>query len=323
MNAYFDLANLRSFAKAGGHQNFQICCNMLRHNFNIHFNFRKEDLDKEKKQSKMAIQTLLKEMTRNRGENDSISWGEVFPARPLSADIYSTMTKEQLTSIYFLDDNNIDEMVNQGCLLFASEGNELKVLSSLLFEGRDIPTKKYPVRDMRNWQVIKDNACPCTDIIIIDPYFFAQNEIFYEFNSYRIIELLSQYNTREIDVVIFTLKDNVIFKRIESQLKEIESLRNKLKLTFVVLPESGEWKEHDRTIITNYKMFDSDPSFTYFEGDGKNVSHGRWLNVNSLGDRDIRKMSLQCICDLQKMIDERKTGVNTIIGDKKSKLLKF
>lgn len=70
-------------------------------------------------------------------------------------------------------------------------------------------------------------------------------------------------------------------------------------------------------------MFDSDPSFTYFEGDGNNVSHGRWLNVNSLGDRDIRKMSLQCICDLQKMIDERKTGVNTIIGDKKSKLLKF
>ena len=130
---------------------------------------------------------------------------------------------------------------------------------------------------------------------------------------------MSKNNNYEFDIVIFTLKDNP-FSTIERQLKE--RIGEKLKLTFVIIPE-GKLKEHDRTIITNYKMFDSGDSFTYFDDRGNNLSHGRWLHVNSHGNREIRELSLQYIRDLQLLIDERKGGLNSIIGDKKSNFLKF
>lgn len=320
MNAYFDLPNLRSYAKSGGHQDFQTCTAMLRHNFNIHFCFDKKELSKEKKQSLQGIMNLMKLLTRNRGDNDAIVWNEAFPPRPLSLDLYSKMSDEQLTSVYFLNDSAIQDMSQHGCLLFASEGNEVKALTELLIEGRDIPTKKYAVRKMTNWQVIKENASPCTDIIIIDQYLFAQSDYLFEYNAFKIIEHLTDVNNLKVNVVIFTSKEalfNIIFRQLKDRIGE------KLNLTFVILPESGKWKEHDRTIITNYKMFDSDPSFTYFGDNGENICHGRWLNVNSHGDREIRGLSLQYIKDLQELINDRKNGINSIIGDKKSLFLKF
>ena len=319
MNVYFDLPNLRSYAKAGGNPHFMPCTDMMRQNFNIHFNFDKSALSKEKKQSQQSIMTVLKQLTRNRGNSESLIWNESFPSRPLDANLYSSMTNEQLTSLYFLDDENIEEMVQHGCLLFASEGNEIKALESLLIEGRVLPTKTYNIRKMSNWKIIEDNTSPCTDIIIIDPYLFAQSDILYEFNSYQIIEHLSKVNNYEVNVVIFTSKGNP-FSTIDRQIKE--KIGHKLSLTFVIIPE-GKFKEHDRTIITNYKMFDSGDSFTYFNDKGENLSHGKWLHVNSCGDKDIRELSLQYIKELQLLIDERKSGLNSIIGDKKSNLLNF
>lgn len=49
MNAYFDISNLRSLAKSGGHQDFKSCTDMLRQNYNLCFNFSKDLLAKEKK----------------------------------------------------------------------------------------------------------------------------------------------------------------------------------------------------------------------------------------------------------------------------------
>lgn len=319
MNAYFDISNLRSLAKSGGHQDFKSCTDMLRHNYNLCFNFSKDLLAKEKKQAQQSIMNLLKLLTRNRGNSESIIWNHSFPPRPLTAELYSSLTNEQLTSLYFLEDGNINAMKQHGCLIFAIEGDEIKALSNLSIEGEYLPTKKYHIRKMCNWKVIEDNVCPCTDIIIIDPYIFSQSDILYEYNSYKIIEHLSKNNNYEVDVVIFTLKDNP-FSTIERQLKE--RIGEKLKLTFVIIPE-GKLKEHDRTIITNYKMFDSGDSFTYFDDRGNNLSHGRWLHVNSHGNREIRELSLQYLRDLQLLIDDRKGGLNSIIGDKKSNFLKF
>lgn len=323
MNVYFDIPNLRSYAKSGGHPCFMPCTDMIRKGFNIHFCFDKSLLAKEKKQSQQSIMTVLKLLTRNRGNSEFLTWNEVFPPRPLDAELYSTMTNEQLTSLYFLDDDNIKTMEQHGCLLFASEGNEIKALSRLLIEQQDLPTKKYAIRNMSNWNVIEDNTTPCTDIIIVDPYLFAQSDILYEYNSYKLIEHLSKINTLEVNVVIFTsiTKDSTFSTTtIDRQLKS--KMGKKLNLTFVYIPE-GKLKEHDRTIITNYKMFDSGPSFTYFNDKGENQSHGRWLNVNSLGDKEIRILTLQYIKDLQSLIDDRKSGLNSIVGDKKSTFLSF
>lgn len=319
MNVYFDIGNFRSLAKACSHQDFMSCVNMLGKNFNIHFNFSKELLDKEKKQSLLYIRTLLKHLTHNRGNSEPFIWNDSFPPRPLSKDIYDCMTNKQLTSLYLINDENVEMMTKQGCLLFASEGNEIKAIQNLFIEGDCVPTKQYPIRKMNNWETIEKNASPCTDIIIVDRYIFSQEELFYEFNSFKIIEHLARFNNYKINVVIFTSKDNQ-FSSISRKLRE--KLGEKLYLTFVVIPE-GQGKEHDRTIITNYKMFVSGDSFTYFDNKGKNLSRGRWLYVNSHGDFENREDTLQYLKDLQLLVDERKSGICSIIGDKKSCLLKF
>lgn len=185
MYAYIDLANLRSYAKSGGNPDFPACTDMLRQNFNIRFTFDKSQILKEKKQAQMSIMTLIKQLSRNRGNSDSIEWNFNYPPRPLTEKIFETDDINQLTSIYLLDDENIKEMVKHGCLLFSEEGNEMKILGNLLIEGKPT-TKAYALRDMRDWSLIENNASPCTDIVVIDPYFFAQSDLLYEYNSYKI-----------------------------------------------------------------------------------------------------------------------------------------
>lgn len=319
MNAYFDLPNLRSYAKAAGHQNFKSCTNMLRQNFNIHFTFDKKTLEKEKKQLKQGIMNLLKMMTSNRGNSESFVWNDKSLPRLIGGDVYSKLTKEQLTSLYFLDDPSVNEMADQGCLLFASEGNEIKVLSNLLIENNLQPTKKYDIRKMHDWNVLEINASPCTDIIIVDQYFFSQSDVYFDYNAFKIIETLSKINSHHVNVVIFTTAKDNPFKTIGDKLKN--RIGEKLSLTFVTI--DGKTKEHDRTIITNYKIFESGDSFTYFNDKGENISRGKWLHVNSHGDREIRQQTLDYIEELQHLVNIKKSGLNSIIGDKKSNFLKF
>lgn len=83
--------------------------------------------------------------------------------------------------------------------------------------------------------------------------------------------------------------------------------------------------KHDRTILTNYKMYTSGDSFKYFR-DGKNVAlctHGDWLYINSLHKKGNLQNAKDYIHDLQDIIDSLKNRLDTIMGDKKSHFLKF
>lgn len=337
MNVYIDLPNLRSYAKQGGHQSFRACTDMLRQNFNLCFTFKKECIQREKKQSLASIMNLMKMLTANRGNSESFQWDTLYPERPLKEDVYNSMSKEQLMSVYLLDDPNIKAMVSQGCLLFAAEGEEIKTLSHLLIEDRAIPSKPFPVREMTDWSVIAKNASPCSDIIIVDPYLFAQSEFLYEKNAFKIIEHLAQFNLQQpLNIVIFTFNEypdmiegkkvrrpvlfSSISRSIKTKLKEISDVEH--NVTFVVMPET-KGKEHDRYIITNYKMFNPGNSFTFFNDKGKNISTGRFFNVYTHGDKDVRELSLTTISDLQHLINEVSGGLNTIIGDKISRFLTF
>ena len=331
MNVYIDLPNLRSYAKQGGHQSFRACTDMLRQNFNLCFTFKKEIIQREKKNSLASIMNLMRQLTSNRGNSDVFKWDTMFPERPLKEDGYDTMSKDQLMSIYLLDDPNIDTVAKHGCLLFGAEGSEMKVLENLLIDGQLRATKKYNQRSMTDWSTIANNASPCTDIIIVDPYLFAQSDLLYEYNSYKVIENLARWNSGyPLDIVIFTFSQHkdgtswvsVPFPTIERQLKARlkEQTGTDHNITFVILPEG---KEHDRYIITNYKMFDSGDSFKYFNDKGENISNGRWFHVNTHGDKENREQTLAAIADLQAIIEEVKSGLNSIRGDKKSRFLTF
>ena len=184
---------------------------------------------------------------------------------------------------------------------------------------------------MTDWSLVKTNASPCTDIVIIDQYFFAQSDLLYMYNSYNILENLAQWNKgHALNIVIFTFAHfkekeavcDVPFTTIERQIKNRISAISGIEpnLTFVKLPTS---KEHDRTIITNYKMFVSGDSFTYFKDHGENKSKGRWFYVHTHGDKETREQAIAYLQDLQSLVNDLKNGLTSIIGDRKSNFLKF
>lgn len=331
MDVYIDLDNLYSYACKGGSEHFLTCNELLRKNFNIHFTFSKEALGQSKKKVRDAIMTLLKSLTRNRGTRTT-DWESLFPARPFSDSFYETLTQEQLMSMYWLSDDQAQSMEHQGCLLISSVGNELNTLLQLFIDHESLPTKQYPTRQMKDWSVLRNNSLPCTDIIVIDPFFFAQSDMLYERNSYKVLEELACHvKNKAIKIVIFTNGQNraetggyidVPIPLIQRQIKERikEKCGAEPFVTIVKLPMK---EEHDRTIITNYKMFVSGDSFKYFDQDGNNTTHGRWLSVSSHAHDIALQLSMDVLKDLQSLADRQKSGLMNIIGDKKSNFIDF
>lgn len=331
MDVYIDLDNLYSYACKGGSEHFLACNELLRKNFNIHFTFPKEALEQSKKKVRDSIMTLLKSLTRNRGTRTT-DWGSLFPSRPLSDTFYESLTQEQLMSMYWLSDDQAKAMERQGCLLISSVGNELNTLLQLFIDDESQPSKPYSIRQMTDWSVIGNNSLPCTDIIVIDPFFFAQSDMLYERNSYKVLEELACHvNNRPIKIVIFTNGQNraesggyvdIPIPLIQRQIKE--RIKDKCGVEpFVTIVKLPTREEHDRTIITNYKTFISGDSFKYFDNAGNNTSRGRWLHVNSLAHDSILQQTNDYLKDLQTLTDSLRTGLMNIIGDKKSNFINF
>ena len=186
---------------------------------------------------------------------------------------------------------------------------------------------------MADWSAFGNNSSPCTDIILVDQYVFSQSEVEYEVNSYALLEQLCKWTKgTAINIVIFTLRGykdadtyttipfNIIMRNLKRRLGDLVGVEP--NITFVIMP--GKVK-HDRTILTNYKMYTSGDSFKYFK-DGVNVSlctHGDWMYINSLHDNDNFQNAKDYVHDLQDVIDGVKDGLMSILGDKKSFFLKF
>lgn len=332
MDAYIDYPNFCSYLCSMSHQDFAKCNEVLLNSFNLYFTFDKTMLVNAKKEIKRNFELWSRMATRNRNGKQN-KWQFMFPLRPVSLDAQESFTKEQLSSVYMLDGKNVKEWAETGCLLVAEKGKELDTITKLQISNAFIPTKQFRIRSMSDWTIFGNNSTPCTDIIIVDQYLFSQSELDYEVNSYSLLEQLCKWtNNTSVNIVIFTLKDykdgdnrfDVPFVTIERKLKDklSQQIGVEPNVTFVVLP--GQ-EQHDRTILTNYKMYTSGDSFKYFK-DGTNVSlctHGEWLYISSLHDDDVFLNAHDFIHDLQEIIDKVKGGLMSIRGDRKSLFLKF
>lgn len=311
---------------------FVKCNEVLLSAFNLCFTFDKSDIQKAKKEVRHNFDLWLKTATKNRNgkKND---WNIEFPQRPVHKSFHASFSTDMLSSIYMLDGEDVKEWAETGCLLVAEKGKELETIKKLQICNTFIPTKQFRIRDMSDWTILGENSTPCTDIIIVDQYLFSQSELEYELNSYSLVgELCKWAKSTPINIVFFTLKEykdgeqyqDVPFRTIERKLKDnlYQQIGMEPNITFVILPAQ---KQHDRTILTNYKMYTSGDSFKYFK-DGANVSlctHGEWMYISSLYDDGVLQNAQDFICDLQKIIDDVKGGLMSIRGDKKSFFLKF
>ena len=339
MDAYIDFPNFCSYLCSMSNQDFRECNDALLKNFNLNFTFDKSKLANAKKEIKNRFNQWSTTATKSRNGREN-TWNVTFPPRPVSPNAEESFTSEQLSSVYMIDGDGVETWAKKHCLLVAQPGGELELMKNLRIDNDFEGTKQYSIRSMRDWSTIENNTSPCTDIIIVDQYIFAQADYMYGINSYALLEALCRSaKETSINIVIFTLDrckngkekdgrdhyEDIPFKPIMRGIKE--KIKNIVgeepNVTFVKISSQDK---HDRTIVTNYKMFTSGDSFKYFKEDGTNVSlctHGDWLYISSLYKNINRDNVRTFINDLQEIVDQAKMRADRILGDEKSLFLKF
>lgn len=327
MDIYIDKANLKSFVSSSTNKDFADCNRMLTKKFDLKFTFSKEEI---------ANDTEIKQWITimNDGFNGTICWNVNHPPRPLKSNSHISFTREQLSSVYLIEDERIDQLQDYGLLLYGGIGSEIEVLSSLIMKGTDYGfTKQLPIKNLSNWKDLRDYTSPCSDIILIDKFLFSFEEL-YSVNVYALInEICSHAKKTKINIVIFTEPKCYDKRTKASFVPDWQNIKDKIKSIVetnigtkpnVTLVLSSNLGEHDRTIFTNYKSIESGDTFNYFDLSWRVISTGRHIEIFSLADRDFFVNSMKFVSDMQDIIDNtKKINNGNIVGERKSNYLNF
>ena len=335
MDIYMDFDHFSSFMRNMSNEHFRMCNEMIKSNCDIYFTFSKDELIHAKKNVYRNYALWAKGLSTNR-RGHVTRYDSDCPHFTNISSFESDKKFAALTSIYFVSGE--DEH-----LLKDSIGNEVDQLRQFAIDDENIPTQLYSTRNMTDWEFIRKNSLPCSDIIIADLYLFSQSDTLYERNAYQLVyDLCSKVKNRQVNIVFFTKgKVNVIdSERLGINGRPIErsedipynmitrNLKDNLKkrynieanITFVVLRK----EEHDRTIFTNFKLFISGDSYKFFNNIIEGVvNNGRWVTVNTLIHNNIYRLSKEFIDDMQIIVDGLKSSLAGIRGDKISNFLNF
>ena len=297
--------------------------------FDIIFNFPKDRIQ-EDKDIKEWITTITD------GARGTISFQDncVFPPRPLKSYTHKRFSIEQLSAIYLINDERIDSMMSLGIIMYAGVGSEVETLATLL-KGEDyVFDIELPIQTKRfqNWEdVINGQTTPTTDIIIQDRYILCDDSL-YEPNLYALIgQLCQKVQNASVNIIISSLHSYIhnhyqytpnwgaIRSTIKSIVKRITG--QEPKVTFIL---QRQMREHDRIIFTNYQYIISGDSFNYFDSQGRVVTGGDFLRIQSVARRDYFSNAMAFIDRMQSTINTLKEkNPECIIFDKTSCYLKF
>lgn len=335
MRLYIDLENLKSLSSKMGDKEVE---KLIREYCDIYYTFDQHDMELVKRQKIEKIKRWRSQLVEGRSGHFFYYNAEV----PFIIDANDQIKLNDITlrnsvllnSVFLQDATNIKP--NSG-LLIAGIGEELNCLRNLLIERKCISTKIYCIRDdVPQWNFVDRNVSPTTDIIINDLYLFEDSEIYYEINSYNLIQkLCSKSIDFKVNIVIITddkhncLRANTIIRDIKQQVYQITNIEPNVTIVINRSLKENE-RIHDRTIFTNYKLFISGDSLNYykyakkvgFSKTNKDVelsSHGMWFGVCSLFDKENRVIAEQFIDKVQLIISQAKKF--EIFGDKCSNYL--
>lgn len=281
----------------------------------------------------------------------SIKYNKEFPHKAPDFcgeyDYLFTLEDEHLrwyTSVVFQSKKKYERnKTKQFGLLSSITTFEIETLQKLFINGKNIPSKVYYLRSDEGRSSMKDGYCglPCTDIIISDPYVFSKKEECpYKQNIYSILDSLCNGNDN-VKIVFYTEYFQELPKKIPPEFDSIKKYLNDkyhASVTFIKphikeLQKNNsliEDEQHDRYIITNYRMITSGNSFTYYDKNGKYLSKGIWASVSSLSDKDNYLIFLNILRDIQHIIDNcgisdrsETDSTKSIYGDMDSNFLNF
>lgn len=295
MKVYFDKDNLVSFVNSKPSEETSFCKDLLKRKCKILFTFPKNEVIDDER-LKMWLTTL------SDGLRKDISWNVGQLIRPLKAHNIINEGMDALQSVYLLNDESVNDLKSKGIVLVGGIGEEVKVLSSLWFD--DMQYIKDIFDKVNKWDDIIPYMSPTSDILIIDNFLMHHEELI-SYNLLKILMVLcSQSNQQKLSIVIFVEKDDNrlrdyyenLKQEIESKVKSIVSTSPNVAIVAAPKTQIGE---HDRTILTNYKMFVSGDSWNYFNGKGEKITKGRHLTVHSLVDDDIKNKADRLISDMR------------------------
>ena len=326
MDVYIDKANLKSYVSSSANNSFADCNRMLLNKFDLKFTFPKEEIAED-----AAILQWITIM--NDGFKGAVTWNENHPQRPVKSNSHTGFDRNQLSSVYLIDDERIQQLKEYGLLLYGGVGSEIEVLSSLIMGADYEFTKQLPIKKLTHWNNISSFTSPCSDIILVDQYLFCFQEL-YDVNVYELIcEICSHANDAKINIVILTLPQCYDKRTKTSFTPNWSNIRDKIKsvvasrigkspnVTFALSSSLGE---HDRTIFTNYKSIESGDTFNYFNSRWEVISSGRHIEIFSLANREFYDNSMKFVSDMQDVINNiKKVNKDNILGDQKSNYLTF
>lgn len=235
------------------------------------------------------------------------------PISPKSLEIEDRL--KFFSSVLFIDSDEQDSDLYKGMLVKTSNDIEetlrhLKIAASY-GESGILPSCTFYTRNKR-WKDMIDEYLPCSDIIIVDPFFFESNDSSH-YSSKEILNLLLKHN-KKANVVIFCdvptpreIKDeNGKIIRYDSTnyysiYKELKAELYCSKITFVQHYFKKNERDmhlgiHDRYIITNYRLYLSGHSFSqYFRSGSYSANGGVWFNANSIMETNNAEVIRLCI----------------------------
>jgi hypothetical protein len=326
MNLYIDIENIHSIIDNRNHEIYYDVLKTMQKQMNIKFNFSKVELLKNE-----GLLAWFKYFTSGVGKNNSIDFNEnLFPERPLKSNSYIGFDKEQLSSIYLINDERIQLLKEKGAVLIGGPGEEFEIFNQVFFFQSDYKfEKKFKIgsEEFRQWNDLQNYSSALSDILFIDA-FILSDPLGIDINFIPFLKTLASKSKCKLNIVLYVNHDqvNISYADLSSKVRQAVETITGVKPNFTLIKVRDQrgvasYAEHDRTIFTNYTRVYSGDTFNYFKSDGSKLTKGREVHYSSFGDSENHKLGLELIEDIQKNID--KLSDEMIEGDKKSNFLNF
>lgn len=329
MDLYMDKENVISFINSQANDMYMDCVKLMKKQLDVKFNFKKDELKKNP--------GLMLWYTSNftQGVEDSeINFDTSFPEKPLKSNSAIHFNSTQLSSVYLLDDSSVTKFKESGSVIVGNVGEEVDILQRLFFRQDDyLFDKKWLFNSKNNhpyiiksWTCLREDTLPLTDIIIADSFVLKMkdgDEFTVDENLIKFLEVLVSDSKWKVNVIIFTKPGNIDyeFELIEEKIKNIIQKITGKKGSFTLVKTS---KEHDRNVITNYKLINAGDTLNFWNKAGIRISNGKGITYSSYGNRHNHTAALSMISDFQEIISfNEKNNTDYIQGDKKSNFLNF
>ncbi len=321
MNLYIDKENLHSLMDQDSNSFFEICFNTIKNQLDVFMNFSKEDVVNDHK-----LLSFFQLMTSGVGNTKKEFLGiDIKPKRPLKSNTTNEFNKHELSAIYLISDESYDKLKNTGSVIIGKVGEELDVFKQLFFvnDGNNEYFKELRIgeNEFSKWEDLQPYTTPITEIIIVDPYIIKKpgsSDNIIDVNLINWIDILCDKTTTKVNIVIVFNPSHASYELSDVKSRITKKIKNKLgkspNVTFI-----KTYREHDRSIITNYLRITGN-TFTYWNETGHKITNGKEIFIRSLACRTFYNNSYEVINDIQNIIDEHPEN---IIGDKVSNYLNF